>query len=85
MDKISYLGTITLSFFIINAAKLIPYYNLNLLVPTNLKISFMFLPLAVISVFIGYIIQKRIPEKLFYNIIYVLLFISGFKLIYDTF
>ena len=85
LDKSSYLGTITLSFFIINAVKLIPYYTLDLLVPTNLKLSFIFLPLAVISVFIGYIIQKKIPEKLFYNIIYILLFISGFKLIYDTF
>ena len=84
MKKITYLGTITLSFLIINLVKLIPYYKLNLLETSNLKISAFFLPLAIISVFIGFLLQKKIPEKLFYNIIYILLFISGLKLIIDA-
>ena len=50
---------------------------------SNLKISFILLPIAIISVFFGYFIQKKIPEKIFFNVIYILLFLSGLKLIYD--
>jgi len=83
LDKISFIGTMTLAFMVINLVKLIPYYYVGLLAPSNLMISFYLLPLAFISVLIGYFVQKRIPEKLFFNIVYVLLFLSGCKLIYD--
>ena len=41
------------------------------------------IPIAIISVGIGYYLQKIISEKIFFNIIYILLFVSGLKLIYD--
>ena len=85
LDKITYIGTATFAYFIINVVKLIPYYYLDLLGPTNLKISISLIPVAAISVIIGYYLQKKLSEKLFFNIIYILLFISGLKLIYDTF
>tara|TARA_Y100000590_G_C15669114_1_gene995617 strand:- start:563 stop:1294 length:732 start_codon:yes stop_codon:yes gene_type:complete len=83
LSKISYIGTATFAYFIINLVKLIPYFFLGLLGPTNFKISMSLIPIAVISVIIGYFLQKNISEKFFYNIIYILLFISGLKLIYD--
>ena len=83
LDKISFIGTMTLAFMVINLVKLIPYYYVGLLAPSNLIISLYLLPLAFISVLIGYFLQKRIPEKLFFNIVYILLFLSGCKLIYD--
>ncbi len=83
LDKISFIGTMTLAFMVINLVKLVPYYYVGLLAPSNLMISLYLLPLAFISVLIGYFVQKRIPEKLFFNIVYVLLFLSGCKLIYD--
>jgi len=43
------------------------------------------MPLVVLGVFIGYQLVKIIEEKLFYNIIYVLIFISSSKLIFDFF
>ena len=76
-------NTMTLAFMVINLVKLVPYYYVGLLAPSNLMISLYLLPLAFISVLIGYFVQKRIPEKLFFNIVYVLLFLSGCKLIYD--
>ena len=83
LDKISFIGTMTLAFMVINLVKLVPYYYVGLLAPSNLMISLYLLPLAFISVLFGYFLQKRIPEKLFFNIVYVLLFLSGCKLIYD--
>ena len=83
LDKISFIGTMTLAFMVINLVKLLPYYFVGLLAPSNLMSSLNLLPLAIISVLLGYFLQKRIPEKLFFNIVYVLLFLSGCKLIYD--
>ena len=72
-----------MAFLVINVVKLIPYYYVGLLAPSNLIVSLILLPLAFISVLIGYFIQKKIPEKIFFNVIYILLFLSGLKLIYD--
>src|SRR6056300_262836 len=44
---------------------------------------FFLMPLVVIGVLIGYYLVKVIEEKLFYNIIYILIFLSSFKLIFD--
>jgi uncharacterized membrane protein YfcA len=41
------------------------------------------MPLVVIGVLIGYYLVKVIEEKLFYNIIYILIFLSSSKLIFD--
>ena len=83
LDKISFIGTMTFAFLVINVVKLIPYYYVGLLAPSNLIISLILLPLAFVSVLFGYFLQKKIPEKLFFNTVYVLLFLSGCKLIYD--
>ena len=83
LNKISFIGTMTFTFMVINLVKLIPYYYVGLLAPSNLIVSFVMLPLAFISVLIGYFLQKKIPEKLFFNVVYILLFLSGCKLIYD--
>ena len=84
LNKTTYIGTATFAFFIINIVKLIPYYFLDLLAPSNIKISLSLIPIAIISVLIGYYLQKKISEKLFYNLIYLLLFLSGIKLIIDS-
>ena len=83
LDKVAFIGTMTLAFLVINVVKLVPYYYVGLLAPSNLIVSLMLLPLAFVSVLFGYFLQKKIPEKLFFNIVYVLLFLSGCKLIYD--
>ena len=84
LDKMTYIGTMTMTFFIINIVKIVPYYYLDLLAPSNLKISLLLFPLAIISVIFGFYIQKFISEKIFFNIIYFLLFLSGLKLIFDA-
>ena len=45
--------------------------------------SMILLPLAIIGIYIGYRILKVIDEKLFYNIIYILILFSSSKLTYD--
>ena len=85
LDKTIYIGTTTFVYFIINSVKLIPYYFLDLLAPSNLKISISLIPVAIVSVLIGYFLQKKVSQEMFYNIIYFLLFLIGVKLIFDSF
>ena len=47
------------------------------------KQSMILVPLAIIGIYIGYRILKIIDEKLFYNIIYILILFSSSKLLYD--
>ena len=83
LNKTIYVATVTLIFLIINTIKLIPYYFLDQLVISNLKISLILSPLAPISIYLGYYLHKKISEKKFYFFIYFFLGISGVKLIYD--
>jgi len=83
MNRTIYVATFTLAFAIINAVKLIPYYFLGQLSPNNLVVSFILMPLAPISIVIGYYLHKKVSEKIFYNFIYFFLGVGGIKLIYD--
>ena len=83
LNKTAYVGTATLVFLYVNLFKLIPYYFLDLLVVTNLKISLLLSPLAPISIYFGYYLHKKFNEEIFYLLIYILLGVSGLKLIYD--
>ncbi len=83
LNKTTYVATATLVFLYVNLFKLIPYYFLDLLVITNLKISLLLSPLAPISIYFGYYLHKKFNEEIFYLLIYILLGVSGLKLIYD--
>ena len=83
LDKTIYVATFTLAFLIINLVKLVPYYYLDQLVYSNLKISLILSPLAPVSIYLGYYLHKKINEKAFYLLIYFFLAIGGVKLIYD--
>ena len=85
LDKTTYIATFTLAFFIINIVKLLPYYYLDQLIFSNLKISLILSPLAPISIYLGYFLQKKINEKIFYSLIYFFLAVGGVKLIFDGF
>ena len=83
LDKTVYVATLTIAFLIINIVKLIPYYFLDQLIFSNLKISLYLSPLAPLSIYLGYYLHKKINEKVFYFLIYFFLAMGGIKLIYD--
>src|SRR5210317_127145 len=83
IEKSKYVGTRVLYFTFVNLVKLPIYIYLSMINLNNLKISFFFMPLVVIGVLIGYYLVKVIKEKIFYNIIYILIFLSSSKLIFD--
>ena len=83
MKKEIYVGTRVIFFTFVNLIKLPFYIKLSMVNFETFKQSVILFPLAVVGIFIGYRILKTINEKLFYNIIYVLILLSSTKLIYD--
>lgn len=83
MEKAVFAGTSTITFAIINAVKLLPYWAMGELASDNLhKAAILFLP-AVLAVFGGVKLVKVLPERLFFRlVIWALLLISA-KLVYD--
>lgn len=84
LDKSAIVATSAAFFFVNNYVKLIPYYYLGQLNPGNLSTSLLFAPLAPLGVWLGIWLHKRVSERAFFRVSYLLLFITGAKLIADA-
>jgi len=85
LDKTIFVGTTVVFFTIVNYVKLVPYYYLGQLNGDNLLTSLVLSPLAPLGVWMGLKLHDRVNEKLFYNLAYFFLLLTGFKLLYDGF
>jgi uncharacterized membrane protein YfcA len=85
LSPIKFTATMAFFFFVINLAKWIPYAWLDLLDTRNMATSLVLLPIAPIGVFIGVRLARRISQALFYQLLYVGMFLTGIKLIWDAF
>ena len=83
MKKEIYVGTRIIFFTFVNLIKLPLYINLSMTNFDTFKQSAILFPVAFLGILIGYKLIKIIEEKLFYNILYILIFISSSKLLYD--
>jgi uncharacterized membrane protein YfcA len=82
LDKETFVGTFSLFFAIANALKVLPYFLLGQLNPTNLGTSAVLLPLAVVTNVAGVWLVRRTPAEFFYKVVYLLIFLIGIELIY---
>jgi len=83
MPKAVFAGTSTIAFAVINAVKLVPYWQLGMLAPGNLKVAAVLAVAAVVAVFAGVWLVKILPERLFYRIVTWSLLLISVKLIRD--
>lgn len=83
LDKRLYVGTSVMFFTSVNLIKLPPYALLGQLDAGNLATSAMLLPIAPLGILAGIRLLHVIPEKPFYRVAYVLLFLVGGKLTWD--
>lgn len=83
LDKKLYVGTSVFFFWLVNLIKLPPYAYLGELSLGNLETSAMLLPLAPIGMLLGIKALHVIPEKPFYRLAYILVFLVGLKLLWD--
>ena len=85
LSPIVFTATAAYFFFFINLSKWIPYAWLGLLDLRNFATSLVLLPFAPLGVWIGVRIARKIQPTLFYRIVYVGMFLTGCKLVWDGF
>jgi uncharacterized membrane protein YfcA len=85
LSPIRFTATMAFFFFVINLAKWLPYAWLGLLDWRNFATSLVLLPIAPIGVWVGVRLARRISQGLFYRILYLGMFLTGIKLLWDAF
>lgn len=83
MRRQVFAGTSTIGFAVINAVKLIPYWELGMLEMHSLKVAALLAIPASVAVFLGVGAVKRLPEKLFFRLVIWALLLISIKLIWD--
>lgn len=78
-----FVGTHVMFFFLVNQMKLASFFWLDQFTPQNLSTSLVLAPFVPVGVVLGWKLAKVIPQDLFYKLVYMLLFVSGAKLIWD--
>ncbi len=83
LSPIKFTATMAFFFFVINLAKWIPYELLGLLDWRNMATSLLLLPFAPIGVWVGVWLARRISQIWFYRFLYLGMFLTGVKLLWD--
>ena len=84
LSPVKFTATMAFFFFVINLAKWLPYAWLGLLDTRNMATSLVLLPLAPVGVWMGVRLARRISPVLFYRLLYVGMFLTGIKLVWDS-
>lgn len=84
LDAISYAGTTTVFFAIVNAVKLVPYAALGQFDLQTLKAAGAMVPVAGLGVWAGVWLVRRIPSEVFYRFITWALLAVSLKLMWDA-
>ncbi len=83
LERAMLAATTVVFFAAVNYSKLLPYFLLGQLSLANVLTSLVLLPLVPVGVRLGIWLQTRMSDKLFYRLIYVMLAVTGTKLVWD--
>jgi uncharacterized protein len=83
LDRTGFVATTVLFFAVVNYTKLLPYAWLGQLAGGNLMTSLVLSPLAPIGVLTGVYLHRRVSDRFFFGVVYILLGAVGVKLIWD--
>lgn len=84
LDKMTYAGTSTIIFAIINLLKLPPYVALGQVNVGSLETCVILAPVSLVGAWIGFKGTKVLPEKLFFRVVEVALFVLSLMLLWDV-
>ncbi len=84
VGKTEFQATTVLVFWIINLTKFIPFLFLGIATHQTLLADLMLAPVALLGAWIGVRAHHAVPERVFFGLTYVLLLITGTKLIWDA-
>ena len=83
LDKTRYQASTVLIFWIINIVKFVPYAWLGLFTWQTAAANVALAPFALIGTWLGVRAHALVPERVFFALTYVLLLVTGGKLIWD--
>ncbi len=83
LGKTPYQATTVLTFWAVNLAKFVPYFLLGIFSVQTFMADLVLAPFALLGAWIGVRLHYRIPERAFFSLTYVLLILTGAKLIWD--
>ena len=83
LTKIQYQSTTVILFWAVNIAKVVPYAFLGLFTLEIAIADLMLAPAAIIGVWLGVHAHRMVSERTFFAITYVVLCLTGAKLIWD--
>jgi len=83
LGKTVYQATSVLIFWAVNLTKFIPYAFLGMFTLETAKANLALAPFAILGAWLGVRAHRIVPERLFFALTYVLLTITGLKLIWD--
>jgi uncharacterized membrane protein YfcA len=84
LPKIEFAGTATLMFAVINAAKILPYQQLQPYSIDDLMRAADLIPFALVGTVLGAYLTKKIADVWFYRLVQASLFLVSIKLIADV-
>lgn len=85
MDKTIFMGTTVIFFAVVNYVKLVPYWWLGQFTAENLGTSLLLIPVAVGGVYLGIWLHRKLSDRVFYQMINIVTFLCGIKLLADGF
>jgi uncharacterized membrane protein YfcA len=85
LSRKAFVGTFSVYFVVIDLLKAPLYAQLDVLSPQSLRISAMLLPVIPVGVAVGWWLNKRMNDRVFYHVSYAFLLIIGVKLLGDIF
>jgi uncharacterized membrane protein YfcA len=83
LPPVQFAATMAVFFFSINLAKWVPYAWLGLFDARNLSSAMVLLPFAVLGVWAGVRLARRLAPQMFYRLIDVGMLLTGCKLLWD--
>lgn len=83
LTKTQYQATTVLVFWVINIAKFVPYAFLGMFTAQTFVANLVLAPFAVFGAWLGVRAHSLVPERVFFMVTYVLLTVTGLKLIWD--
>ncbi|MEO0938179.1 MAG: sulfite exporter TauE/SafE family protein [Pseudomonadota bacterium] len=83
LTKTQYQGSTVLLFWVINIAKFIPYAFLGMFTAQTALANLALAPFALLGAWLGVKAHHMVPERAFFALTYVLLVLTGTKLIWD--
>ncbi len=83
LTKTQYQATTVLVFWVVNIFKFIPYAILGMFTMETFLANLVLAPFAIFGAWIGVKMHYIVPERVFFGLTYVLLMVTGIKLIWD--